>query len=322
LSLQSQALAARASSAALAEPEGVSGSSGRLAEREKTLDWRERQLRERESQVARREYEAQHAPAVGAEAFGPSQGARRIADRQSTGTPRLDDLLLGGMPPGAHVLLVGPPFTGKEVALYAFVAEGLKRGEAAVLVTASRPPEELAQEIGVASPQFLEYEQLGRVVWIDASNPSPSSESPAGASERVRVRGPGDHKGILSALTRAAMRFEREGVRSVRVGFLGLSASLAHGDGQAGFAFLQNFVGILKARTALALYVVDRGAITDTQVETVQARMDGALQFKSERGKTFLAVQGLGDVATREWVEYRATSRALAIGSFSLERIR
>jgi hypothetical protein len=50
--------------------------------------------------------------------------------------------------------------------------------------------------------------------------------------------------------------------------------------------------------------------------------MDGAFVFRQERDRTFLAVKGLGDAETRDWVECRATNRALIIGSFALERIR
>ncbi|MCI4369905.1 MAG: hypothetical protein L3J81_01085, partial [Thermoplasmata archaeon] len=86
--------------------------------------------------------------------------------------------------------------------------------------------------------------------------------------------------------------------------------------------FLQNFVGILKPRAALALYTLQSGALPDGQVERILVRMDGAIRFKQERDKTFLSVLGLGEVETHDWVEYRATPRGLVVGSFALERIR
>src|SRR2546430_17735173 len=49
------------------------------------------------------------------------------ADRVKTGTPRLDDLLYGGIPFNSNVLFVGPAFVGKEIALLNFIAEGLKK---------------------------------------------------------------------------------------------------------------------------------------------------------------------------------------------------
>jgi KaiC/GvpD/RAD55 family RecA-like ATPase len=242
---------------------------------------------------------------------------RRFPDRLSTGTPRLDDLLLGGIPPKGHVVLLGDAFVGKEVVLYAFIAEGLKRGEPAILITAARSPTEISQSLGVVLPQFREYEQMGKVRWIDASGSGGTSGGP-----RAVVKGSDDRAGILSNLVQSANALEGGRSQSIRVGFLGLSAVLAHGDERAAFSFLQNVVGILKPRKALAMYSLEGGALSEAQVETLLSRMDGAIVFRQDRDRTFLSVKGFGDVQTREWVECRATQRSLIIGSFALERIR
>jgi len=243
---------------------------------------------------------------------------RRIADRLPTGTPRLDDLLLGGFPPKSHVVLLGDAFVGKEIVLYSFVAEGLKRGEPIVLLTATRTPGEVAQSLGLVLPQFREYEQMGMVTWIDASGPA----ADGGDAHRLVTKGSDDRAGILSNLVKAAKAFEGDPTRTFRVGFLGLAGVLAHGDERAAFSFLQNVVGILKPRSALAVYSLEGAALSDAQVETLLGRMDGAIVFRQDRDKTFLSVKGLGEVQTRDWVECRATNRALIVGSFALERIR
>ena len=243
---------------------------------------------------------------------------RRIADRLPTGTSRLDDLLLGGLPPKSHLVLVGDAFVGKEIVLYSFVAEGLKRGEPSIIVTATRTPAEVAQSLGVVLPQFREYEQMGMVTWIDASGPVSESSDP----HRLVTKGADDRAGILSNLVKAAKSAEGEKQAPFRVGFLGLAGVLAHGDERASFSFLQNVVGILKPRNALAVYSLEGAALSDAQVETLLSRMDGAIVFRQDRDKTFLSVKGLGEVQTRDWVECRATNRALVVGSFALERIR
>ena len=259
----------------------------------------------------------------GAEATPPPSerlaqaGTRHYDDRLPTGTARLDDLLLGGLPKKSHVVLLGDAFVGKEVVLYAFVAEGLKRGEPVILVTTSRSPAEISQNLGVVLPQFLEYEQLGMVTWIDASMtggvPSP---------RRLVAKGSDDRAGILSALVQAARTVDDEHRGAFRVGFLGLSAVFAHADERASFSFLQNVVGILKPRETLAMYSLEGGALTEAQVESLLGRMDGAIVFRQDRDRTFLSVRGFGDVQTHDWVECRATNRALIVGSFALERIR
>jgi KaiC/GvpD/RAD55 family RecA-like ATPase len=243
--------------------------------------------------------------------------ARRIPDRLPTGTPRLDDLLLGGFPPHGHVVLVGDPFVGKEVVLYSFIAEGLKRGEPVILVTASRSPNEISQSLGVVLPQFREYEQMGMVRWIDASGSGATTDA-----HHVVVKGSDDRAGILSNLVQASNAVEAARPPAFRVGFLGLSAVLAHGDERASFSFLQNVVGILKPRNSLVVYSLEAGALSEAQVETLLSRMDGALLFRQDRDRLLLSVKGFGDVETRDWIECRATQRALIVGSFALERIR
>ena len=242
---------------------------------------------------------------------------RRFADRLPTGTPRLDDLLLGGIPPHGHIVLLGDAFVGKEVVLYAFVAEGLKRGEPIVLVTAARSPSEVSESLGVVLPQFREYEQMGMVRWIDASGSGGKSDG-----QHTVVASSDDRPGILSNLVKVANATEGSKRSPFRVGFLGLSAVLAHGDERASFSFLQNVVGILKPRSAVAMYSLEGGALSEAAVETLLSRMDGAIVFRQERDRLYLSVKGFGEVETRDSVECRATQRALVVGSFALERIR
>ena len=242
---------------------------------------------------------------------------RRFPDRLPSGIARLDDLLLGGIPPRSHVVVLGDAFVGKEVVLYSFVAEGLKRGEPVLIVTAARSPEEIGDAMGVVLPQFREYEQMGMVRWVDASG-----SASVGTANRSVVKGADDQAGILTSIGAVAASFDASQAGPFRVAFLGLSAVLGHGDERAGFTFLQNVVGILKPRPALAMYSLEAGALSEPTVKGFLGRMDGAIVFRQERDKTYLSVKGLGDVETRDWVECRATNRALIIGSFALERIR
>jgi KaiC/GvpD/RAD55 family RecA-like ATPase len=347
--------------AAIAERERrLAGARGDLDSREQLLTSRERRLEAGEAEVGLRRAEIAHgsdlsvagfagtaaprwleepgpvsvsdrAPVASSAAFAdrasppstPASEALRPStltphlDRLPSGIPRLDDLLLGGLPARTHMVLIGDAFVGKEIVLYSFIAEGLKRGEPAILLTASRSPDEVAASLGVVLPQFREYEQLGMVTWIDASGTN-GTES----AHRLVTTGSDDRAGILSSLVRASKVAEDDGHVPFRFGFLGVSAVLAHGDERAGFSFLQNVVGILKPRDALAMYSLEGGALSEPQVEALLSRMDGAIAFRQDRDKTFLSVKGLGEVQTHDWVECRATNRALIIGSFALERIR
>lgn len=66
------------------------------------------------------------------------QAPRRLA----TGVPGLDELMGGGIPAGDAVMLAGPAGSGKTTFATQFVAEGLRQGEAAVILVFEEYPEE------------------------------------------------------------------------------------------------------------------------------------------------------------------------------------
>lgn len=77
----------------------------------------------------------------------PEQQMRRrprapVPERLGTGVPGLDAMMDGGIPAGDAVLLAGPAGSGKTTFATQFIAEGLRRGEAAVLVVFEEYPEE------------------------------------------------------------------------------------------------------------------------------------------------------------------------------------
>ncbi|MGA2293485.1 RAD55 family ATPase, partial [Bradyrhizobium sp.] len=69
--------------------------------------------------------------------------ARR--QRLSTGIPELDKMLGGGILEGDSVLVAGPSGTGKSALATQFIAEGLRRGEAAVMAIFEERPEGYTQ---------------------------------------------------------------------------------------------------------------------------------------------------------------------------------
>jgi len=50
--------------------------------------------------------------------------------------------------------------------------------------------------------------------------------------------------------------------------------------------------------------------------------MDGEIKFKVDQLKNYLKVEGLGDVQTRDWIEYSHSKSGITMGSFSLDTIR
>jgi circadian clock protein KaiC len=75
----------------------------------------------------------------------PEQDAERrpqSTHRLTTGVPGLDEMMGGGIPEGDAVMLAGPAGSGKTTFGTQFVAEGLRQGEAVVIVVFEEYPEE------------------------------------------------------------------------------------------------------------------------------------------------------------------------------------
>jgi len=300
-------------------------------ERAKTLEYREKRLMEHEQEMKSRFYQREK-DLEKKEQFLRVHLAEDLEGREEaveeeyaeekvkTGIERLDDLLMGGMPFGSTVLFVGPPFIGKEVAMLLFLAEGLRKGVPAIVITTSHPPSEISKEIAPILPTFMELQQLGMVRWIDASGiQDPQADSDPSV---IRVAGPGDFDGITGALDKCVKDFQRQKQPYFRLAYMSLSLSMTQSNEKEAFQFVQTVAAKVKQAKAVSLFAIERGMHTEQQLESVQHLMTGSVQFKTDMHKTLLSVQGIGEAQTRDWVEYKHTTKALMIGAFSLERIR
>jgi KaiC/GvpD/RAD55 family RecA-like ATPase len=303
-------------------------------EREKTLEVREKRLMEKEQEVKSRLYQREKELEKKEHSL-KAQLSKDLEDMEEaveeeyavekvkSGIERLDDLLLGGMPFGSNVLCVGPPFIGKEVAMLLFIAEGLKKGIPAVIVTTSHSPAEISKDMAPILPTFMEFDQLGLVRWIDASSTG-AGEGPQESAQNwvSKVSGAGDFEGITKALEKCVKEFQKQKQPYFRLIYMSLSMSITQVDEKVAFMFVQSFAGRVKIAGGVSMFAVERGMHTEQQLEAIQHHMSGAIQFKTDKQKTLLSVQGIGDAQTRAWIEYRHTNKALMIGAFSLERIR
>jgi len=69
-----------------------------------------------------------------------TSGVLRSNKRLTMGVPRLDEMLGGGLPSGYSLLVAGPSGSGKTILATAFLAEGVRLGEAGVIVAFEQTP--------------------------------------------------------------------------------------------------------------------------------------------------------------------------------------
>src|SRR5213596_2675767 len=329
LHLQSIELEGKAREARTAAPTPGMKDMGRESQLE---EW-ERRLREREEEFKRRSYQkekefemregavkARITIAAGEAEAEEAVAIEKKADRVKTGTPRLDDPLYGGIPFNSNVLFVGPAFVGKEVALLNFIAEGLKKGIPAIIITTTKLPIDVAKDIAPVLPTFVEYDQLGLVRWIDCTSPLQSAK-PVKEKNVWRVNGPTDFDNIYQLVGQLDEEFKKKHPY-FRLAYLTLSSSITQADEREAMSFVQRLVNRLRQTKVVSAIALERGMHNDQTLEAMEHMVDGAIHFKSDKQKTQLQVVGLGEVQTHDWVPYKFTNKAIMIGSFQLERIR
>ncbi|TLZ66961.1 MAG: hypothetical protein E6K16_01330, partial [Methanobacteriota archaeon] len=240
-------------------------------------------------------------------------------EKVKTGTPRLDDLLLGGIPFGTNATAYGPAHVGKEVIVNAFMAEGLRKGVPILWVLTDKMPADVRDEMAFVLPGYEEYEKLGLVKYVDAYSKSMGADS--NDPNTTYVNDLTDFAATSKAVDAIATEFKKKH-SYYRLAFRSVSTLIAYLDPTTTFKFLQPFVGRRKRDKAVALYVIEKGMHEEKEIEMLSSMMDGTFEFKVEQLRSFMAVRGVCDVQSRAYIKYTHTRSAVSIGSFSLEMIK
>ncbi len=240
-------------------------------------------------------------------------------EKVKTGTSRLDDLMLGGVPFGSNVMLYGDSFSGKEVMMNAFIAEGLKKGIPAIWVITNKMASDIREEMNFVVSGYEEYEKLGLVRYVDTYSRTIGDDTEE--EHVIYLDDQTDHEGLLSSVNKIAEEFLEEH-QYYRLGFRSISTLVSYLDPNIVFRFLTPFSGRRKKEKAVSFYSIEKGMHTDQEIQMIGSTMDGSIDFKVEQLNTMLAVKGVCDVQSRAYVRYEASKQGISIGSFSLDHIR
>ncbi len=236
-----------------------------------------------------------------------------------TGTRRLDDLLYGGFPMGSNILIYGPPYSNKEVLVYSFVAEGLRKGVPAIWILTDITVDSLREEMIYVLPTYEQYEKMGLVYYVDAYSKSIGDTSEMEGVIYLDYQN--DVDGIAKAVDSIVAKI-KEKSKYYRLAFRSLSTIMAYLDSQALLRFLQPFTTKRKRDNAVSLYLVEKGLHSENEIQMVGYTMDGMIEFKIEAHKIFLTVHGITEVQSRNWIEVTASKSGITLGSFTLGHIR
>jgi KaiC/GvpD/RAD55 family RecA-like ATPase len=280
-----------------------------IRKKEKYLNAKSEELRIREQGLIEEEIESRE----------EERALEFSVEKVKTGNPRLDDLMFGGIPFGSNVLVYGQAFIGKEVVISQFVAEGLKKGIPAIWVITDKTPADIREEMEFVVSGYQEYEKLDLVRYVDAYSKSMGEESDDPYTTYVDE--PTDHEGLLKSVDTITKELKKKH-KYYRLAFRSISTLIAYLDTNIAFRFLQPFAGRRKRDKGVAMYIIEKGMHSETDIQMLGSIMDGAVEFKLEQLQTFLCIKGIGDVQSRAWIRYTHSKKGVNIGSFALGHIR
>ncbi|MBX8638567.1 MAG: recombinase RecA [Thermoplasmata archaeon] len=289
-----------------------------ISQKEEKLRAAEKYLAQKESDMKQRENAL-----IGKEivAFEEMAVAELKQDKVKTGTSRLDDLLLGGIPAGSQVIIYGPSFVGKEVAMNAFAAEGLKKGVPLIWVTTDKTIPEIREEMKNVLNGYEEYEKLGLVFYVDAYSRGIGDTT---TLENTAYLENSSDLETINTLVEQRVQSLHDIVekKSYRLVFRSISSLSASYDIRSIFRLLRPFVAKRKRDKCVAMYSIEKGIIGDQDAQIISSVMDGVMEFMTDGQSNFLSIQGICETQTRDKIKYTASKRSLVIGSFTLGHIK
>lgn len=253
--------------------------------------------------------------------FKAPEPSEADAVKVKTGTPRLDDLLMGGIPLGSQFVVYGPGFIGKEVALDAFAASSITSGIPVIWVTTDKTIEEIRDEMSAVMDDFQSYEKKGMVYYVDAYSRIVGDNSTAENAAYLEDGANVENIGTLvdKRISKLQALVREKGYRLI---FRSVSSLSANHDIKSIFALLRQFVARRRKDKCVAAYSIEKGIVSEQDLQILSSIMDGVIEFTTDGKTHHLTIQGICETQTRDKVQYTATKAALNIGSFFLGRIK
>jgi len=283
----------------------------------------EERLREREAFLRKKESDMRRmADKIIDEEIDMEQAVAKLADVQkvSIGVRRLDDMCYGGIPLNSNLFLYGPPFTGKDTLINLFIADGIRQGAPAIFVLTDKTPQEVRDSMKLVLPKIESYESKGLLTFIDAYSISMGFEGDE--PNVIYIEKPTDLDKITEAIVEKEKTFPKD-LKYHKIAFVTVSTLMIATDPMTTFRFLQGLTSRTKRAGAITLFSLEAGMHQKADVQTLKHLMNGVLEFKEEDLKTYLRIEGIGEVRTKAWVHYEHSPTMITLkGSFAVDHIK
>jgi KaiC/GvpD/RAD55 family RecA-like ATPase len=184
---------------------------------------------------------------------------------------------LSAIRPGSSLLVSGPAMTGKEDLAYSLLADGLRRGEGAVVLTTGDSAEAVIDELRDRVPDLDE----SLVAVVDCRGEGGrSSERTPGGSFVYHVSSPGEITGIGIGITKSLETLHEQGAETGRFALTSLSTILTYTDQKVVFKLCHVLSSRLDSAGYLGVFTVDSAAHDDQTLQVVKQAFDGMVEIR------------------------------------------
>jgi KaiC/GvpD/RAD55 family RecA-like ATPase len=247
--------------------------------------------------------------------------ARNISFIDSA-SPRLDQLLGGGVKMGDTVLVEGPPFCGKEVLLEQLLASSLGKGVPVIYVSTNRAMKEVMRSIIKRVPDFKEYNHQGMIRMYDLFSKFKDDKVLREGHRIFNIEDREDFQRFQGDLVFAI----EDLVKTYHGGMMiinSLSPLISQVDHNDLMKFLQVLIARSKSYRFTNILDMAAGVHSESVINSVEYLMDGIMEFREQEMKNMCRMKGFSqNIMTRDWVEYVLKDNSIHIvGSFMEERI-
>lgn len=249
----------------------------------------------------------------------PAKPVEGSLEKVSVGVEKVNELLTGGVRPGMNALLSGPPFSGKYVLAWNFIAASLDEGVPVVVITTDRDIGEIKYELSRIFRNVDEAEETGLLRFIDLYSRTVQQKP---TSKYAAVIDSTSNISSLIKVTEQIGNDIRANYPYYRVVFTSLNVFVAELDDKILVKFLQQFTQKRKMENAVTFFLMEEGQNEKRPSDAISYIFDGMIEFKTDASRNLLRVHGLGNVRSRDWIELYLNETSFDLGSFTLEKIR
>ncbi len=210
--------------------------------------------------------------------------------RHRTGIEGLDDLLNGGLKPGALGLLQGPSMSGRGTLARQYFYQGLKEDNASIYVTTKNFTDDIITLM--EEKRWVLEPYTGSYVFIDAYSPQ-SDPSLKDSMDVKYVASVADFARLTNAIVSSMSEYLGRGIHNQRVVFDSIDTVLMYVSAQGVYRFLSYLRAKIKGFRSSSMFMIEPDLHEDRQVKTLFQLADVIIEVRPDEGIVEVTQPGL-----------------------------